>query len=110
MEYSKLDYAKCNSQGIAKAFMFSILSGLRKTDVEAMTFGEILKRMKLDGIHYKAMQKGGSLIRVTITPMMLELLGERKGEYARIINWGYTNKQIDDMSLLVEALLFQRNK
>ena len=26
--------------------------------------------------------------------MMLELLGERKGEYARIINWGYTNKQI----------------
>ena len=98
MEYSKLDYTKCKSKGIAKAFMFSILSGLRKTDVETMVWGDIEKDET--GWHtYKAMQKGGSLIRVTITPMMLELLGERKGEYARIINWGYTKKQIEDMSL-----------
>ena len=52
MEYSKLDYTKCKSKGIAKAFMFSILSGLRKTDVETMLWKDIEKD-ETDGIHIK---------------------------------------------------------
>jgi integrase len=89
-EYSQLDYTKCLSQGIAKAFMFSILSGLRKSDVETMIWKDI-KKDEEGWYTYKAMVKGGRAIRVTITPMMLELLGERKGEYANVINWTYTN-------------------
>lgn len=95
-EYALLDYTKCKSQGIAKAFMFSILSGLRKSDVETMVWEDIVKDEQ--GWHtYKAMVKGGQLIRVSITPMMLELLGKRKGDYARIIQWNYSNLQIGDL-------------
>jgi len=89
-EYSKLDYTKCLSKEIAKAFMFSILSGLRKSDVETMIWKDV-KKDDEGWYTYKAMVKGGRAIRVTITPMMLELLGERKGEYAKVINWTYTN-------------------
>ena len=89
-DYAKLDYNKCLSKGIAKAFMFSVLCGLRKTDVEDLIWKDIEKDE--DGwFMYKSMSKGRRLIRISLSPMMLELFGERQGEYAKVFNFHYSN-------------------
>ena len=56
--------------------MFSLLTGLRKGDLESkITWGDLKKDEK--GWHiYIAMTKGGKKIRIAVTPLAMSLLGK----------------------------------
>ncbi|MDA7567183.1 site-specific integrase [Flavobacteriaceae bacterium] len=97
-EFAKLDPTLCQCPKIAKAFMFSLLTGLRKGDLEnKIKCGDLKKDEK--GWHiYIAMTKGGKKIRIAITPLAMSLLGERKPDnvllldfYTSVSKIGYLN-------------------
>lgn len=97
-EFAKLDPTLCQCPEIAKAFMFSLLTGLRKGDLEnKIKWGDFKKDEK--GWHiYIAMTKGGKKIRIAITPLAMSLLGERKPDnvllldfYTSVTKIGYLN-------------------
>ena len=97
-EFAKLDPTLSQCSKIAKAFMFSLLTGLRKGDLEnKITWGDLKKDEK--GWHiYIAMTKGGKKIRIAITPLAMSLLEERKPEnvllldfYTSVTKIGYLN-------------------
>ena len=97
-EFAKLDPTLSQCPKIAKAFMFSLLTGLRKGDLEnKITWGDLKKDEK--GWHiYIAMTKGGKKIRIAITPLAMSLLEERKPEnvllldfYTSVTKIGYLN-------------------
>ena len=97
-EFAKLDPTLSQCPKIAKAFMFSLLTGLRKGDLESkITWGDLKKDEK--GWHiYIAMTKGGKKIRIAITPLAMSLLEERKPDnvllldfYTSVTKIGYLN-------------------
>ncbi|MDC0554102.1 site-specific integrase [Flavobacteriaceae bacterium] len=97
-EFAKLDPTLCQCPKIAKAFMFSLLTGLRKGDLKnKITWGDLKKDEK--GWHiYIAMSKGGKKIRIAITPLAMSLLEERKPDnvllldfYTSVTKIGYLN-------------------
>ena len=97
-EFAKLDPTLCQCPKIAKAFMFSLLTGLRKGDLEnKIKWGDLKKDEK--GWHiYIAMTKGGKKIRIAITPLAMSLVGERKPDnvllldfYTSVTKIGYLN-------------------
>ena len=97
-EFAKLDPTLSQCPKIAKAFMFSLLTGLRKGDLEnKITWGDLKKDEK--GWHiYIAMTKGGKKIRIAITPLAMSLLEERKPDnvllldfYTSVTKIGYLN-------------------
>ena len=97
-EFAKLDPILSQCPKIAKAFMFSLLTGLRKGDLESkITWGDLKKDEK--GWHiYIAMTKGGKKIRIAVTPLAMSLLGERKPDnvllldfYTSVTKIGYLN-------------------
>ena len=89
-EFAKLDPTLCQCPKIAKAFMFSLLTGLRKGDLESkITWGDLKKDEK--GWHiYIAMTKGGKKIRIAVMPIAMSLLGERKHDEALLLDF-YTS-------------------
>ena len=97
-EFAKLDPTLSQCPKIAKAFMFSLLTGLRKGDLESkITWGDLKKDEK--GWHiYIAMTKGGKKIRIAVTPLAMSFLGERKPDnvllldfYTSVTKTGYLN-------------------
>tara|TARA_B100001057_G_scaffold37613_1_gene33976 strand:+ start:258 stop:1475 length:1218 start_codon:yes stop_codon:yes gene_type:complete len=97
-EFAKLDPTLSQCPKIAKAFMFSLLTGLRKGDLERkITWGDLKKDEK--GWHiYIAMTKGGKKIRIALTPLAMNLLEERKPDnvllldfYTSVTKIGYLN-------------------
>ncbi len=92
-EYAQLDYNKCQNIDIAKAFMFSIQTGLRKSDILALTWGDLKKDEK--GLHiYLIMQKTTTKLRVAITDMCRDLLGDRKGDHMKLLPFSYSVSNI----------------
>lgn len=88
-EYALLDYTKCRNQAVAKAFMFSIQTGLRKDDIKALTWGDLKKDEK--GLHVFTIQKKtGKKIRVAIGKIAQELIGGRKPDHAKLMPFSLT--------------------
>ena len=97
-EFAKLDPTLCQCPKIAKAFMFSLLTGLRKGDLENKITWRDLKKDEKGWHIYIAMTKGGKKIRIAITPLAMSLLGERKPDnvllldfYTSVTKIGYLN-------------------
>ena len=97
-EFGMLDPNICQCSRIAKAFMFSCLTGLRKSDLEKkITWGDLKKDER--GWHiYFPMTKGGKVIRVAVSPLAMSLLDERKADdillldfYTSVAKTGYLN-------------------
>jgi len=89
-EYAQLDPEMCGCPNIARGFMFSILTGLRLGDLrDNIKWGDLKKDEK--GWHiYIAMQKGGSNIRISISDLAKDLIGERKPDDFMLLNF-YTS-------------------
>ena len=89
-EFVQLDPTLCQCPRIAKAFMFSCLTGLRKGDLEKkITWGDLKKDEK--GWHiFIAMSKGGKKIRIAVGKKAMELLGERRSDDALLLDF-YTS-------------------
>ena len=97
-EFATLDPNLCQCPKIAKAFMFSLLTGLRKGDLENKITWRDLKKDEKGWHIYLAMTKGGKKIRIAVTPLAMSLLAERKPDnillldfYTSVTKVGYLN-------------------
>ena len=80
-----------------KAFLFSCLTGLRKSDIQALIWGEILEEDGFSRILFRQ-KKTKNVEYLDISPQARQLLGERGQDsvlvFPRFRYTSYTNKQI----------------
>ena len=74
-EYHLLDPSLCVHTGIAKAFMFSCLTGLRMSDIQALTYKDILKDQIRGHYIEVIMVKGGDKIFIPLGKDEMNLVG-----------------------------------
>lgn len=85
--------AECESNVIRRAFLFSCLTGLRISDIEKMTWGEVQ-----DGEHCRItfrQKKTKGLEYLDINAQARALLGERGGHAERIFNGLYSRNNMN---------------
>ncbi len=70
--------AECKYPVLKRAFMFSCLTGIRKSDIEKMRWGEVRKQGNFTRIVFKQKKTGGQEY-IDINPQAVEYLGERRG-------------------------------
>lgn len=75
-EVKKLAHTECEYPNIKRAFLFSCLTGLRRSDVLRLTWSEIKKQGDFTRIIFRQKKTGGQEY-LDITPQATELLGER---------------------------------
>ena len=75
-EYHSLDVSKCIHQDIARAFMFSFLTGLRTGDIELLKYKDVQKDQKEGYFTEVLMQKTNELIRIPLGEEEMQLIGE----------------------------------
>ena len=91
-EYNLLDYKKCLAPEQAKAFMFSILTGLRTGDLKKILWKDIIKDEK-GWFSYIKMNKGDKPIRVSFPKKCMDLIGERGAENERVFKYSQSNQE-----------------
>ena len=91
-EYQMLDENMCICKPIARGFKFSILTGLRTGDIQALRWKDIQKDVK-GWFMYVNMQKTGEPIRVSLTDEHLKVLGERGQEEEIIFDFSMSNEE-----------------
>ncbi|MCH3994839.1 MAG: site-specific integrase [Prevotella sp.] len=74
-ELKKLAKAPCRSPEVKRAFLFSCLTGLRVSDVRALTWGDIQRSGKYTRIIFRQKKTGG-LEYLDISPEASSLLGD----------------------------------
>lgn len=81
-EIRKLVDTQCEFPEIKRAFLFSCLTGLRRSDIVKLTWGEMQKQGDFTRIIFRQKKTGGQEY-LDITPQAADLLGERgkPGEY-----------------------------
>lgn len=67
---------KCKDQTLARAFLFSCLSGLRRSDVRSLKWGDVHEEAGGVRIVFRQ-QKTGGLEYLDLSPQAVEYLGER---------------------------------
>lgn len=75
-ELRRLSQTECNWPGVKRAFLFSCLTGLRRSDITKMTWGEVHMQGKYTRIIFKQKKTSGQEY-IDITPQAAELMGER---------------------------------
>ena len=91
-EYNLLDFKKCLASEQAKAFMFSILTGLRTGDLKIITWKEIVKDEK-GWFSYIKMNKGDRPIRISFPDKCMALIGERGADNERVFKYSQSNSE-----------------
>lgn len=72
----KLAQTECEYPNIKKAFLFSCLTGLRRSDILKLTWGEVHEQGEYTRIIFKQKKTGG-LEYLDITPQAAELMDKR---------------------------------
>lgn len=75
-ELRAMQSAKCEFPEIKRAFMFSCLTGLRRSDIIKLTWGEVHRQGDFTRIIFRQKKTGGQEY-IDITPQAAELIGER---------------------------------
>ena len=75
-ELEKLVATPCVSESVRKAFLFSCLTGLRRSDIQKMTWGEVHQQGKYTRIIFKQKKTKGQEY-LDISPQAVKLMGER---------------------------------
>lgn len=75
-EVRQMAATDCRYPALKRAFLFSCLTGLRKSDIEKMTWSEVRQQGEFTRIVFKQKKTGGQEY-IDITPEALQFLGER---------------------------------
>lgn len=75
-EVRKLAQTPCEFKSIKRAFLFSCLTGLRRSDIEKLTWGEVFSQGDYTRIIF-SQKKTGGLEYLDLTPEAAELMGKR---------------------------------
>lgn len=89
----------CKSDGVKRAFLFSCLTGLRRSDIERLTWGEVKEQDGFTRIIFKQKKTGG-MEYLDIAPQAAELMGETGSAgqlvFPEILTPPHTNRIIAD--------------
>ena len=75
-EVKKLSQTECEYPKIKRAFLFSCLTGLRRSDILKLTWGEVHQQGDFTRIIFRQKKTGGQEY-LDITQQAAELMGER---------------------------------
>ena len=75
-EVQRLAQTECTYPSIKRAFLFSCLTGLRRSDVERLTWGDVHRQGDFTRIIFRQKKTRGQEY-LDITPEAVELMGER---------------------------------
>lgn len=89
-ELKRLVATDCKMQSLKRAFLFSCLTGLRKSDIEKMTWGEICHHGEYTRIIFKQKKTGGQEY-YDISPQAVAYLGERQKDDELVFHFKYGN-------------------
>lgn len=82
-ELQKLANTECKYEVLKRAFLFSCLSGLRWSDINAMTWAEVRDEGDTSRVNFRQ-EKTDGVEYLYISNQARELLGERKGNMERV--------------------------
>lgn len=77
-EVRKLVATECDNEAVKTAFLFSCLTGLRRSDIKKLTWGEVHTQGDFTRIIFKQKKTGGQEY-LDITPQASALMGKRRG-------------------------------
>lgn len=98
-EVKKMAVAECKYPILKRAFMFSCLTGIRKSDIEKMTWSEIQQQGELTRIIFKQKKTGGQEY-LDITPQAEIYLGERGDSEDRVFSgFNYSSYLITELRM-----------
>ena len=96
-EVKKLAATECEYQQIKVAFLFSCLTGLRRSDIESLTWGEVYEQGEYKRIIFRQKKTHGQEY-LDITKQAAELMGERgksdEKVFARLHSVNHTNDTV----------------
>lgn len=84
-EVKAITKTECPYPEVKRAFLFSCLTGLRRSDIVKLTWGEVHKQGKFTRIIFKQKKTNGQEY-MDITPQAAELLGEIKQPTDRVFD------------------------
>ena len=96
-EIRTLANTPCRYPCLKRSFMFSCLTGLRKSDIQKLTWGEIRKQGEFTRIVFKQKKTGGQEY-LDITPQAEQYLGER-GESDQLVFSGFSYSAYTSLEL-----------
>jgi integrase len=82
-EVKAMAATECKSQALKRAFMFSCLTGLRKSDIEKMTWAEVRQEGAFTRIVFRQKKTGGQEY-IDINPQAVEYMGQRRNPTDRV--------------------------
>lgn len=84
-ELQQLANTECNYPAVRRAFLFSCLTGLRRSDISKLTWGEVQKQGAFTRLIFKQKKTGGQEY-LDISPQAVELMGERRTPDAKVFD------------------------
>lgn len=85
-ELKKLIQTPCKCQEVRDAFLFSCLTGLRRSDIERLKWGDVYQQGDFTRIIFRQKKTKGQEY-LDITPQAAEVMGERKADSENVFKW-----------------------
>lgn len=86
-EVRAMAVAECSDNEVKRAFLFGCLTGLRYSDINALTWGDVRQQGQFTRLVYKQ-QKTQKQEYLDISPQALQYMGERGDDSAKVFDIG----------------------
>ena len=95
-ELQMLSKVECEVESVRKAFLFSCLTGLRRSDVIKLTWGEVHQQGEYTRIIFKQKKTGGQEY-LDVNKQAAELMGKRKSDDEKVFDNIYTTSVTNEI-------------